>query len=187
MADDAGMKILLIAGAGLALWWWWESQQPAAASTVASTTGTTPTTTSVPTTTTTSPTTTTTTAPTTTTTTAPATTPAVPYANTLAKLTAAIQAAGYSTTSSMLSADEWNYYAAQVITGWTPPSPETLYPSLASIPSTINPGLDQSHDPTNFSTWWTAVQPFLPAGLTGLGTVSRYFTGSEYWPYGGWN
>jgi hypothetical protein len=63
--------------------------------------------------------------------------------------------------NSSLSADQWNYFASETFPGFTPPSPETLFPSLASTPSPYSPSTNASHDPVSFSTWWNAIRPYL--------------------------
>ena len=62
------------------------------------------------------------------------------------------------------SADKWNYYAAQTFPGFTPPSPETLFPWLANTQSSYYPYTNASHDPVSFTTWWNAIQPYLSGG-----------------------
>jgi len=63
--------------------------------------------------------------------------------------------------NTMLSADKWNYYAKITFSGFQPPSPETLFPSMANLASDYNRYADASHDPVSFTTWWNAILPYL--------------------------
>lgn len=171
-------ELLLLGGAGLLLWWYFtKSSTTTTTSTPIGTTSvlstappsTTPVTTTPP----------VTTGGGTTGTTGGSTTPPTPapYSVTMAAIQTAAAAAGLSTTGTA-SPDQWNYFAAQVIPGFTPPAPESLFPS--SVTATVN----NSHAPVSFSTWWNAFVPFLPSGLSGFG-LGMFGMGALY-PYGGW-
>ena len=172
-------ELLLLGGAGLLLWWYFTKSSTTTTTTTSTPTGTTsvlstapPSTTPV-----------TTTPPVTTGgttgTTGGSTTPPTPapYSVTMAAIQTAAAAGGLSTTGTA-SPDQWNYFAAQVIPGFTPPAPESLFPS--SVTATVN----NSHAPVSFSTWWNAFVPFLPSGLSGFG-LGMFGMGALY-PYGGW-
>jgi hypothetical protein len=166
--------ILMLLGAAALAWWYFSSSSTTTTSAPASTaTGTTPVVLSTG-----SQTTVTTpvaVTPTPVTTNPPIT--AAPYANTLAKLQSAISTAGVDITS-LQTPDVWNYYLMSVVPGWTAPAPEQEFPSL--VTATTN----NAHQATSFQTWWAAVMPFLPSGLTGLGNLG--FRASGMFPYGGW-
>ena len=172
-------ELLLLGGAGLLLWWYFtKSSTTTTTSTPIGTTSvlstappsTTPVTTTPP----------VTTGGGTTGTTGGSATPLTPAPYslvTMAAIQTAAAAAGLSTTGTA-SPDQWNYFAAQVIPGFTPPAPESLFPS--SVTATVN----NSHAPVSFSTWWNALVPFLPSGLSGFG-LGMFGMGALY-PYGGW-
>jgi hypothetical protein len=70
-------------------------------------------------------------------------------------------AANRISLDAMMSADQWNYYAAETFRDFTPPSPETLFPWLANRVSSRSRYMDASHDPVSFTTWWRAISPYL--------------------------
>jgi hypothetical protein len=156
-------KILLLLGGGVAIWWYFEQQNTTTTATPVTTTQITPPAIT--------PVSTTGSTPTSGSTTPPATTPPGQGSNPYVAITAQLAAAGDS-TSSLMSADQWNYFAAQAYPTFSAPAPETLFPALANTPSTVNAGLNASHDPVSFSTWWAAISPYLPTtvGVSGMGS-----------------
>jgi len=82
------------------------------------------------------------------------------YESALSAIEGTLTSSGVS-LNALQSADQWNYYAARTFPGFTPPAPETLFPSLANAPSSYQPYTNASHDPVSFTTWWDAIQPYL--------------------------
>jgi hypothetical protein len=94
------------------------------------------------------------------------------YQATMQKIQAYIMASGVSDTylHGQQTPDVWNWYAMQVLTGWVAPAPEDMFPNTSD-----------AHKAVDFATWWAAVQPFLPKGLSGMP-----WPRSNYFAYGGW-
>lgn len=150
-------KLLMLLGGGALLYWYLTKQQTPATTTTTTTTGTG--------------------TGTSTTGTTPGagatnTTP-VPnqFPTTLSRIQAALVAGGVTNYGGMLqSPDAWNTYANSAIPGFTAPAPEDLFPNATD-----------AHAPVTFSAWWSALQKFLPAGLSGYGPVSPHWHMAGGW------
>jgi hypothetical protein len=77
-----------------------------------------------------------------------------------AVVAAALQGLGPGGGQSLQTPDVWNYYLRQAIPSFTPPTPESMFP-----------GVSDAHAAVPFNTWWNAVTPFLPSGLSGMAEV----------------
>ncbi len=83
-----------------------------------------------------------------------------------AVVAAALAGLGPGSGNSLQTPDVWNWYLMQAVPNLTAPSPDAMFPGAANV-----------HAPVSFSTWWSAVSPLLPSGLSGLGRCGDFVAG----------